>query len=282
MLYAALEDNPRRLQNRMQRLLPQQEWPERLTFWTQCPRLDQGGVDAIRRWIEAAPNPRLAIIDTLARVRGSRSDSDSVYEGDYRALEALHALANEKSVAIVLVHHVRKMDADDPLDTVSGTTGLTGAADSVLILRREAHGVTLHGRGRDMPEIEVAVRFDPERCLWSVLGEVEEVRRSDQRNAILDAMREIGRPASPAEIRAATGMEKNNLDRLLFKMVRDGQVDKLGTARYTLPLGGGKSGKPVSQPKYSCYYNDLGESGDLPPDSEAVSFNAYRRAKEGL
>lgn len=47
-----------------------------------------------------------------------------------------HRATGQKGVAIVLVHHVRKMDADDPLDTVSGTTGLTGAADTVLVLNR--------------------------------------------------------------------------------------------------------------------------------------------------
>lgn len=66
------------------------------------------------------------------------------------------ALADEQSVAIVLVHHQRKMAAEDPLDTVSGTTGLTGAVDTVLVLTRDGNGTTLHGRGRDIEEVEDA------------------------------------------------------------------------------------------------------------------------------
>jgi hypothetical protein len=62
------------------------------------------------------------------------------------------------------------MDADDPLDTVSGTLGFTGAADSVLVLNRDSQGVTFYGRGRDIEEIETAVQFDRELCRWNILG----------------------------------------------------------------------------------------------------------------
>ena len=42
-----------------------------------------------------------------------------------------------------------------------------GAADAVLVLSRDAKGTTLYGRGRDIEEIETAMRFDGGR--WSVL-----------------------------------------------------------------------------------------------------------------
>ena len=58
------------------------------------------------------------------------------------------------------------MDAEDPLDTVSGTLGFTGAADTVLVLNRDGQGVTLYGRGRDIEEIESAMRFEPDLCRW--------------------------------------------------------------------------------------------------------------------
>jgi hypothetical protein len=52
------------------------------------------------------------------------------------------------------------MQADDPLESVSGTNGVTGAADAVLVLNRDAKGTTLYGRGRAIEEIETAMRFD--------------------------------------------------------------------------------------------------------------------------
>jgi AAA domain len=160
VFYAALEDNQRRLQSRMTKLLGLQPWPARLIFATSMPRLKEGGIEMIRAWIEAASTPRLVIIDTLAKVRDPKGHDQTGYEADYAAVGELKALADRYGVATVLVHHQRKMEAEDPLDTVSGTTGLTGAVDTVLVLHRGGQGVTLYGRGRDIEEIEKAVSFD--------------------------------------------------------------------------------------------------------------------------
>jgi len=70
----------------------------------------------------------------------------------------LRKLANETGVAIVLVHHLRKADADDAFDTVSGTLGLTGAPDDILVLKRDTSGTIVpHGRRRERDRICNAV-----------------------------------------------------------------------------------------------------------------------------
>src|SRR4051794_27852709 len=97
-------------------------------------------------------------------------------------------------VAIVLVHHVRKMEADDPFDTVSGTLGLTGCPDSIIILKRDAAGTMLLGRGRDLEEVEKAVTFNKQSCAWTIEGDAEDVRRSAQQQAIVAALRESDEP----------------------------------------------------------------------------------------
>ena len=90
--------------------------------------------------------------DTLATVKPVNATRQSDYQADYAALRDLHGLANDLGIGIVAVHHVRKAEADDPFDTVSGSTGLTGAADTTLILtkRTEDGGCVLYGRGRDL------------------------------------------------------------------------------------------------------------------------------------
>ena len=67
VLYLALEDNLRRLQSRMDRLMPHvgTRGPARLTFATSWPRANEGGLDRIREWAKAAEKPRLVIIDVL-------------------------------------------------------------------------------------------------------------------------------------------------------------------------------------------------------------------------
>jgi AAA domain/IclR helix-turn-helix domain len=241
VLLLALEDNDRRLQRRMDKLLGMfRDWPARLTFATTWRRLKEGGVDDIAEWCDSVSDPRLVVIDTFAKVRPRpTSRNGPTYDDDYRSLAELQRLANDRGIGIVVIHHVRKMDADDPLDTVSGTMGLTAAADTILVLdRRSDTGMTLYGRGRDIEEIEVAIAFEKETCRWSIRGRATDVRRSDERGRILGALEEAGEPMSPADISLVTGMPKTNVRQLLLKMVRGGEVEKSGRGQYVLPPTG--------------------------------------------
>jgi hypothetical protein len=49
VLYLALEDNLRRLQARMTKLLGLHQWPSRLQFLCEMPRLAEGGLAMDRR-----------------------------------------------------------------------------------------------------------------------------------------------------------------------------------------------------------------------------------------
>ena len=236
VLYCALEDNPRRIKDRMSKIMqPNDDWPEALDFSCECPQLDKGGVDYIRNWIDSADNPRLVVIDTLAKVRGSRGTNQTNYEADYSTLGEIQALALEKSVAIVLVHHTRKMEASDPLDTVSGTTGITGVADTILILSRGSDGVTLYVRGRDIEEKEVALNFNKDCCQWIIRGDAGDVYRSSERSKILNVLIEAKNSYTPKDIAIGTGMDRNAIDQLLFSMNKDGEVQKVGRGLYIHP-----------------------------------------------
>jgi RecA-family ATPase len=234
VLYCALEDNQRRLQSRITKLLGiSQPWPARLFYYCELPRLTEGGLDAIRAWIKSKPHPRLVIIDTLAMVRSSRKREETNYESDYMAVLELRALANEFGIAIVLVHHLRKADSDDAYDTVSGTLGLTGAPDSILVLKRDTSGnMVLYGRGRDLIEIEKAMTFDVDACLWRIAGDAAPLRRSHERNAVITAIKEAGEPIGPNDIAANVGMRSGNVRRLLGKLVKDGLIEKAARGRY--------------------------------------------------
>jgi hypothetical protein len=235
VLYAAMEDNPCRLQRRIDRLLSpfSTEWPERLTLANAWRRLDKGGVDDVQQWIEHAEHPRLAILDTLAGVKPIRTREG--YSEDYESLAALHRLASTKAVSIIVLHHTRKMEAEDPVDTVSGTLVLAGCADSVLVLARSGQGTTLYVRGRDIEEAEHAVSFDKIGCRWTILGNASDVHRSNERGKILAALAEAKEALTPKEIVAATEMPPNNVWQLLFKMAKDGEVVKVGHGKYRHP-----------------------------------------------
>jgi RecA-family ATPase len=235
VLYLGLEDNARRLQRRIDQLAPTGALPARLHLATECPRLDKGGIDAIEDWCDRVNQPRLIVVDVFGQVRPENRQNDSLYDSDYRALSPLKQLADRRHLAVLVLHHTNKRDEpEDRFDAVSGTTGFTGAADTVLILAKGPQGPTLYGRGRDIEEVETALRFEP-KGQWIALGEAGDVRRTDERKAILDALLEAEEPLSPTTIATATGMKYLNVRRLLGKMVTAGEVMKLKRAQYCHP-----------------------------------------------
>jgi hypothetical protein len=233
VLHLALEDNERRLQRRQQILMGDGPYPERLEFNCTWPRLDDGGIEEIEAWAESVSNPRLVVTDTLKMVRRSQRNGEALYDYDYSTAEPLRDLAGHYGIAIVVVHHLNKRrDSDDPFDQVSGSNGLSACADATLILDRTSQGTTLYGRGRDIEEFEKAIQFDQTTGRWSILGDANEVHRSEERAKILSALVIADAAMNPADLASATGMPRNNVDQLLYKMAKDQQVHKTGRGRY--------------------------------------------------
>jgi hypothetical protein len=125
------------------------------------------------------------------------------------------------NIAAVVLHHTRKMAADDLMETVSGTFGQTGAADTVIVLARKGGGAVMDIRGRDVESNELAIAFGKETCRWTILGNAAEVHQTDQRKRVIAALIEHGQPMSIADLMAATGMRRTALDPLLSRMLSD-------------------------------------------------------------
>ena len=245
VLYCCLEDNKRRLKRRVAKLLGAfgGMWPDRLTMTTQWRRLDKGGVDDIEAWCDSVKSPRLVLLDTLAGVRPARAGSDTLYEGDYAALRDVHRVANERGLGAVALHHTRKMEADDPIDTISGSLGLAGCADTCLILSRSSSGTTLYVRGRDIEEGEHAVMFGPENCRWSLLGEAAAVHRTENQKKILAALEAATGLMNGADIGTITDLPRTTVDKTLHRMAEKGEAVQVSRGRWAYP------GRPYATPK---------------------------------
>ncbi len=229
-LYLALEDNERRLQDRLRQLgADTAVRAGRAEFATEWPLSNAGGTERIGEWLTAHPDARLVVVDVLERFRPRRSAKGNMYAEDYAAIAALKKLSDEHRVAVLVVHHTRKMKSDDPFAGVSGSQALTGGADGTLMLdraRSESRG-KLHLTGRDIKEDgEFVVEF--KGCRWAMLGPAREVAATFDRQEILNAMIAAGEPSTAAEVASATRRERTATSHLLKKMVHDGVVSKDG------------------------------------------------------
>lgn len=225
VLLLALEDGAPRLQRRLDGVLNGGAIPARLDVATDWRRIDEGGLDDIEGWLKDHPDARLVVVDTLKRIRPPERPG-RIYNDDYDAVSPLADLAKKYSVAIVVVHHTRKQDAEDPVDLVSGSTGLTGAADGVCILTRMRKQTTaeLIATGRDFEETSLALEWDAETLQWRCVGEAAEFKMSEERRAIIDVIRKNGGKATPKEIADALGKSPGTVRKNLWDMKNAGQV----------------------------------------------------------
>ena len=83
--------------------------------------------------------------------------------------------ADRHSLAVIVVHHIRKQNDSDVFNKVSGTTGLTGSADATFVLEQESrasNAAKLYVTGRDTPYQEFTLRFRD--CSWELVERKEQ------------------------------------------------------------------------------------------------------------
>ena len=168
--------------------------------------------------------------------------SGSIYTEDYSVGYSIKEIADKRGVSVVMIHHSRKADADDVLETVSGSTGVTGGVDHILVIKRqrlEPDG-TLTLISRDFEDREMAMRF--QSGLWTLLGPADEAAaqnpdwkgdgQSDERREILALLRE--EPMTPKDVAEELGKNRVAVRRLLIKMTEAGKVGKRMDGKYAV------------------------------------------------
>lgn len=169
VLYLSLEDSFQRIQTRLFDLT--EDAPPTLHFAIMADTLKRGLEQQIEQFLTEHPTTKLVVIDTLQCVRGTGSDSN-LYANDYQDIGLLKKLADNQHIAILLIHHLRKLHDDDPMNMISGSTGLSGAADSTFVLQKSsrlANIASLHCTGRDIPDRTLKLEFGEEDHVWKLL-----------------------------------------------------------------------------------------------------------------
>lgn len=262
VLYAALEDTPRRLQDRLSNVLGGEQPPEGLHIVTGLPRLPDAAA-VLDEWLGDHPETRLVIIDVLRKIRALDAGTKNMYDSDYDALGTLKALADKRGVSFLLVHHSRKqVDDGDVFNEVSGSTGLTGAADAVLYAKRARNTAEaiLHVTGRDVTEREYGLSWDTATCQWHLSDEPAVLATMGAtRRKILDWVTEHAH-TTPTQIAEGTRIPVATVKQNVRRMVADDQLDSDGEGRYfpSLRLS------PLSPVSLIPSDGDTGDNGDTP------------------
>lgn len=202
VLFLALEDNERRIRERIRTLQTFDMTAPDLSgfrYWTGGMSEDahgklyvsdpqeaaetmatfprgEAGVDALEQYLEQFPSTTMIVIDTLQHFKGHSTNRD-VYARDYESMMPITKLAARKEVLIMPVTHEKKglasVDSGDFLEDVTGSAGNTGGADGVVSIKGkrgvqdENESRKLYLSGRDIPhDFEVDMTFDAERGGW--------------------------------------------------------------------------------------------------------------------
>ena len=144
-------------------------------------------------------------------------------------------MADHYQIPFLLIHHQRKAGAEDVFDTISGTFGLTGAADSILVMDRRLQYMELHITGRDIEEARYALEFDKEMLTWILLGKADEIQSSNAKQTVFDVLKEAeGKVLTPKEIHELSGLKRNYVDKALKPLQQEGKISRAGWGKYTL------------------------------------------------
>ena len=180
VLYLALEDTQKRLQERLFRMYGT-ESADNLHFTIWAKQLGGGLDEQLQRFVNEHPDTKLIIIDTLQKVREAGGDKFS-YANDYEIVTRLKNFSDKYNVCLLVVHHTRKMESSDSFDMISGTNGLLGAADGAFIMqkkKRTDNEAILDIVGRDQQDQELTLEFDREHCIWNLIKAETECWKSE-------------------------------------------------------------------------------------------------------
>jgi hypothetical protein len=239
VLYLALEDVKRRLQSRLNTMLMPEQlngdgMPENLHFATEWPRMGAGGIKQLREKIKSIPDIKMVVIDTLKMFRPMDADNKKVYDADYDPISALKKVADEFNVAVVIIHHLRKSASEDVMDTMSGSFGLTGASDTNIVVERSTAATSdaiLHVVGRDVEAAQLGMTFEPHTLSWNILGPMSQlVGGSIQQQEVFDAIKDGF--SSPSTIRKKTDLNRDNINKVIKKLLDSGKIEKVGHGEY--------------------------------------------------
>jgi hypothetical protein len=280
-LYLALEDGKRRLQDRLKALCRNEPAVKaglaNVDFQINWPRFDdEGGLEKLEAYVEEKVREglKLVVIDTLAKVGPkAKSKGLNAYENDSIIMTRIKSMADKHGICILIVTHLSKVrTSKDPFDSITGSMGQFGTADTAMLLtrRRGAPTAILQTTGRDIEGHSYDLAWSNPG--WSCTGfaNEDEVDLSPERLAILQVFKDHGEPVSSGMVAAETGKTVSSTSKLIKKLVEEGFLFPCGYGLYSVHSGQSvQSGKTI-------------QSGQSGKSSDCPSFPTFPTFPSGL
>lgn len=116
-------------------------------------------------------------------------------------MSALKNLAEELEISILLVHHLKKdkTSNDSDLSSLNGSMGLSGAADSILLLKKDGFNAFLKVTGKDIEDRIFTLAINPDNWLFSI-DDAELIAIQGLQGDILRCLRKQNKPCRSKEI----------------------------------------------------------------------------------
>ena len=182
-IYFGLEDSKRRIKDRVQKLGFSQLKQPQIVLGGDVPYLTFGFEECLDNWIKSKENPRLVVIDTLARIKPRVSKSSgTAYDQDNLLMNGIQKLAVQNNLTIVFITHLSKATQDYSFDKIQGSVGIQGMTDAMWMLDRGDGAnskASLKGRGRDILDFEYALNWDNETMSYTFEGNLVEINKHE-------------------------------------------------------------------------------------------------------
>lgn len=181
VLYLALEDSKSRLKKRVNILTYGAPAPKGFCYAILSENLDHGLIEQLEQQMTQFPGTGLIIIDTLQKVKGSKTANESAYEADYRQMGLLKRFADKYGIAVLVIHHTKKgREKNDVFESISGTNGILDSVDTSFVIERSTRNpneVIMHITGRDVTSDDIVLEVDQGACRWKLKGSFDDLEQ---------------------------------------------------------------------------------------------------------
>jgi hypothetical protein len=236
VLYLALDDgSEKRIHERLHQLTTDEDAVRNIDFvyQRQLRTLGDGFLEDLER-VMADGGYVMVILDTLGAVLGL-SSTKNIYRQEYQEAIKLQKLAQKYGCCLLIIHHTNKGEGKDAVQRASGSHGLTGAVDSVMLLRFEHGRGVLDARPRDGESSTYHLQR-AEDGSWFVTGRADtspvapSKRLTQEMEAVKVALADG--PKSREQVVTALGIGDEAARKRLERMERKGLIRKTPESLY--------------------------------------------------